>query len=58
MKCGVPPWGPVFVHTEMYNTIIYDSDKSQVEQKPIFHSGCELYSRHSQLEFIFLVMTF
>ena len=59
MKSGVPPfiWGPVFVHTKMYNTIIYDSDESQVEQKPIFHAGtycCELYSRHSQLEFIIL----
>lgn len=46
------------VHTKMYNTIFYDSDANQVEQKPVFHSGTVVsYSQHSQLEFKFLVMT-
>ena len=41
LKSGVPPPPPrgTSVHTKMYNTIFYDSDANQVEQKPVFHSG-------------------
>ena len=47
LKSGIPPLAPVppplspgtSVHTKMHNTFFYDSDESQVEQKPIFHSG-------------------
>ena len=42
LKSGVPPPPPhlrTSVHTKMYNTFFYDSDDSQVEQKPISHSG-------------------